>query len=125
MLSLPATSQSVTVVNGDTLICLPDSIARKVIADLETGDFRKTQIDSYLSDIKNLKEKITVKEETISNYIITVEKQEGIIAEKDVQLGIKDKEIDVLKKEKKGKFWQGLGSGTILGAVATLALILL
>ena len=66
MLSLPAISQSVTVVNGDTLICLPDNLTRKVIADLEAGDLCKIELASWITEAKGLREVISIQKEQIA-----------------------------------------------------------
>lgn len=122
MLSLPATSQSVTIVNNDTLICLPDSIARKVIADLEEGDLCQRELLSYKKDVESYLTLIGIKEEEIANFKTIVTKKDGIIAELNVQLGIKEKEIAVLKTGKAANYWKGLFTG--LGAGAGLVLVL-
>jgi len=122
MLSLPATSQSVTIVNNDTLICLPDSIARKVIADLEEGDLCQRELLSYKKDVESYLTLIGIKEEQITNFKTIVTKKDGIITELNVQLGIKEKEIAVLKTGKAANYWKGLLTG--LGAGAGLVLVL-
>ena len=122
ILSLPATSQSVTVVNNDTLICLPDSIARKVIADLEEGDLCQRELLSYKKDVESYLTLIGIKEEEITNFKTIVTKKDGIITELNVQLGIKEKEIAVLKTGKAANYWKGLFTG--LGAGAGLVLVL-
>jgi len=122
MLSLPATSQSVTIVNNDTLICLPDSIARKVIADLEEGDLCQKELLSYKKDVESYLTLIGIKEEEITNFKTIVTKKDGIITELNVQLGIKEKEIAVLKTGKAANYWKGLLTG--LGAGAGLVLVL-
>jgi predicted DNA-binding transcriptional regulator len=122
MLSLPATSQSVTIVNNDTLICLPDSIARKVIADLEEGDLCQRELLSYKKDVESYLTLIGIKEEEITNFKTIVTKKDGIITELNVQLGIKEKEIAVLKTGKAANYWKGLFTG--LGAGAGLVLVL-
>lgn len=122
ILSLPATSQSVTIVNNDTLICLPDSIARKVIADLEEGDLCQRELLSYKKDVESYLTLIGIKEEEITNFKTIVTKKDGIITELNVQLGIKEKEIAVLKTGKAANYWKGLFTG--LGAGAGLVLVL-
>ena len=71
-MSLPAISQSATVVNGDTLICLPDSIARKVIADLEAGDLCKKELASFTAEAKGLREVIELQKEQIGKKDKTI-----------------------------------------------------
>ena len=124
-MSLPATSQSVTVINNDTLICLPDHMVRRVIADLELSDFRKLEIESLKRDIESLREALKIKEEQLLNKNTTITKYEGIIEEKDKQLKLKDDELATLKKEKAGKYWNGLLTGLGTGAGVVLVLTLL
>jgi hypothetical protein len=124
-MSLPATSQSVTVINNDTLICLPDHMVRRVIADLELSDFRKLEIESFKRDIESLREALKIKEEQLLNKNTTITKYEGIVEEKDKQLKLKDDELATLKKEKAGKYWNGLLTGLGTGAGVVLVLTLL
>jgi len=124
-MSLPATSQSVTVINNDTLICLPDHMVRRVIADLELSDFRKLEIESFKRDIESLREALKIKEEQLLNKNTTITKYEGIVEEKDKQLKLKDDELATLKKEKTGKYWNGLLTGLGTGAGVVLVLTLL
>ena len=125
LLSLPATSQSATVINGDTLICFPDEMVRKIIADLESGDLAKKEVASYKVDISNLRLAIEAKDGQIANLNTKASNLQAIVQERDRQLGLKDDEIKVLKKDKKGNFFKGLFGGTLAGAITTVALILL
>ena len=125
MLSLPAISQSVTVVNGDTLICLPDSITRKVIADLEAGDLCKTQLESWVREAKGLKEVINIQKEQIVVKDKTIKALNETITEKGIQLETREKEIAVLKTDKAANYWKGLLTGLGTGAGLVLVLTLL
>lgn len=124
-MSLPAISQSATVVNGDTLICLPDSIARKVIADLEAGDLCKKELASYTAEAKGLREVIELQKEQIVKKDKSINGLQAIITEKDNQLAIKEKEIAVHKTASRSNYWKGLLTGFGSGAGIVLALILL
>lgn len=125
MLSLPAISQSVTVVNGDTLICLPDSVTRKVIADLEAGDLCKTQLESWVREAKGLKEVINIQKEQIVVKDKTIKALNETITEKGIQLETREKEIAVLKTDKAANYWKGLLTGLGTGAGLVLVLTLL
>lgn len=125
MLSLPAISQSVTVVNGDTLICLPDSVTRKVIADLEAGDLCKTQLESWIREAKGLKEVISIQKEQIVVKDKTIKALNETITEKGIQLETREKEIAVLKTDKAANYWKGLLTGLGTGAGLVLVLTLL
>jgi hypothetical protein len=122
MLSLPAISQSVTVVNGDTLICLPDSVTRKVIADLEAGDLCKIELASWITEAKGLREVISIQKEQIIVKDKTIKALNETITEKTIQLETREKEIAVLKTGKAANYWKGLLTG--LGAGAGLVLVL-
>ncbi len=124
-LSLPATSQSVTIVNNDTLICLPDSIARKVIADLEAGDLCQRELLSYKKDIESYLTLVGIKDEEIEKLKVIAVKKDGIITELNLQIGLKEKEIAVLKTDKAANYWKGLLTGLGTGAGLVLILTLL
>jgi hypothetical protein len=125
MLSLPAISQSVTVVNGDTLICLPDSVTRKVIADLEAGDLCKIELASWITEAKGLREVISIQKEQIIVKDKTIKALNETITEKTIQLETREKEIAVLKTGKAANYWKGLFTGLGTGAGLVLVLTLL
>jgi hypothetical protein len=125
MLSLPAISQSVTVVNGDTLICLPDSVTRKVIADLEAGDLCKIELASWITEAKGLREVISIQKEQIIVKDKTIKALNETITEKGIQLETREKEIAVLKTGKAANYWKGLFTGLGTGAGLVLVLTLL
>jgi hypothetical protein len=125
MLSLPAISQSVTVVNGDTLICLPDSVTRKVIADLEAGDLCKIELASWITEAKGLREVISIQKEQIIVKDKTIKALNETITEKSIQLETREKEIAVLKTGKAANYWKGLFTGLGTGAGLVLVLTLL
>lgn len=125
MLSLPAISQSVTIVNGDTLICLPDSLTRKVIADLEAGDLCKIELASWITEAKGLREVISIQKEQIVIKDKTIKALNETITEKKLQLETREKEIAVLKTDKAANYWKGLLTGLGTGAGIVLVLTLL
>ena len=124
-LSLPAISQSVTIVNNDTLICLPDSIARKVIADLEEGDLCQRELLSYKKDVESYLTLVGIKDEEIEKLKLIAVKKDGIITELNLQISLKEKEIAVLKSGKAANYWKGLLTGLGTGAGLVLVLTLL
>jgi len=125
MLSLPAISQSVTIVNGDTLICLPDSLTRKVIADLEAGDLCKIELASWITEAKGLRDVIDIQKEQIAVKDKTIKTLNETITEKKLQLETREKEIAVLKTDKAANYWKGLLTGLGTGAGIVLVLTLL
>ena len=125
MLSLPAISQSVTVVNGDTLICLPDNLTRKVIADLEAGDLCKIELASWITEAKGLRDVIDIQKEQIVVKDKTIKTLNETITEKKLQLETREKEIAVLKTDKAANYWKGLLTGLGTGAGIVLVLTLL
>ena len=100
-------------------------MVRKIIADLESGDLAKKEVDSYKVDISNLRLAIEAKDGQIVNLNTKASNLQAIVQERDRQLGLKDDEIKFLKKDKKGNFVKGLFGGTLAGAITTVALILL
>jgi len=124
-LSLPAISQSVTIVNKDTLICLPDSIARKVIADLEAGDLCKKELASFTREATGLRDVIEIQKQQIVKKDGAIKGYQEVIAEKELQIGLKEKEIAVLKTDKAANYWKGLLTGLGTGAGLVLVLTLL
>ena len=100
-------------------------MVRKIISDLETGDLAKKEVVSYKADVANLKIAIEAKDGQIANLNTKATNLQEVITEKDRQLGLKDDEIKVLKKDKKGNFFKGLFGGTLAGGIITVALILL
>jgi hypothetical protein len=125
MLSLPAISQSVTIVNGDTLICLPDSLTRKVIADLEAGDLCKIELASWITEAKGLRDVIDIQKEQIAVKDKAIKTLNETITEKKLQLETREKEIAVLKTDKAANYWKGLLTGLGTGAGIVLVLTLL
>ena len=125
MLSLPAISQSVTIVNGDTLICLPDSLTRKVIADLEAGDLCKIELASWITEAKGLRSVIDIQKEQIVVKDKTIKALNETVSENKIQLELRDKEIALLKTEKSAKYWKGLFTGLGTGAGIVLVLTIL
>ncbi len=124
-LSLPAISQSVTTVNKDTLICLPDSIARKVIADLEAGDLCKKELASFTREATGLRDVIEIQKQQIVKKDGAIKGYQEVIAEKELQISLKEKEIAVLKTDKAANYWKGLLTGLGTGAGLVLVLTLL
>ena len=125
LLSFPAISQSVTVVNGDTLVCFPETMVRQIMVDLETGDFCQKEKQSYLRDIENLRKLISIREKEHENTAGRLNDCQGIVKEKDLQIKLKEDEIKALKKEKGAKFWNGvgIGAGSSLAVVVILLLL--
>jgi len=122
---LPAISQSVTIVNGDTLICLPDSVARKVIADLEAGDLCKKELASFTREATGLRDVIEIQKQQIVKKDGAIKGYQEVIAEKELQISLKEKEIAVLKSGKAANYWKGLLTGLGTGAGLVLVLTLL
>lgn len=117
LVSSPAISQSVTVSNGDTLICLPSKVVRQIIIDLETGDLCQIELESHLRDIESLNQAITAKNGQIANLIDTKNNLNGIIDEKNSQIE-KHKKYEVkLRRQRKWNLYKGWTGGIIVGTV--------
>jgi hypothetical protein len=125
LLSFPAISQSVTVVNGDTLVCFPEPMVRQIMVDLETGDFCQKEKQSYLRDIENLRKLASIREQEYENTAGRLNDCQGIVKEKDLQIRLKNDEIQALKREKNSKFWNGAAIGFGTGVVGVAILLLL
>ena len=100
-------------------------MARKIIVDLESGDLAKKEVISYQTDINNLNTIIEAKDGQITNLTAKSVNLEKIVTEKNKQLGLKDDEIKVLRKDKRGNLFKGFFGGTAFGALVTVTLILL
>lgn len=125
LIAYPATSQSVITVKGDTLVCFPDHMVRQIIADLESGDFcieERSSLEKSIEDYKKLVETNKAQIDNLKQRLVTYD---DIFIEKQNQIELRDKEIDVLEKEKKSKFWNGFTFGIAGGSLVTTFLILL
>jgi len=124
LLSFQATSQSVIASNGDTLIYIPQKIARQVIVDLEKGDLCQKELESYLRDIENLNQAITAKDGQISNLIDTKNNLNGVIEEKNSQIEKQKKYQATLRRQRRWNLYKGWMGGTIVGTVVGIIIML-
>ena len=125
LIAYPATSQSVTIVKGDTLVCFPDHMVRQIIADLEAGDqcaIERISLEKSIEDYKKLVETNKAQLDNLQQRLVAYD---DIFIEKQSQIDLRDKEISVLEKEKKAKFWSGLSLGGVSGASIVAILLLL
>lgn len=100
-------------------------MVRQIIADLEAGDFcieERTSLEKSIEDYKKLVETNKAQIDNLKQRLVTYD---DIFIEKQNQIDLRDKEINVLEKEKKAKFWTGITFGASGGALATLLLLLL
>ena len=125
LMSFPAISQSVTVINGDTLICFPEPMVRQIMVDLETGDFCQQEKQSYLRDIGILRKLMVIREQEYENNVGRLNDCKGIVKEKDLQIRLKNDEIQALKREKGSNFWRGAALGLGTGIVGVTLIFLL
>ena len=124
LLSFQATSQSVIASNGDTLIYIPQKIARQVIVDLEKGDLCQKELESYLRDIENLNQAITAKDGQISNLTDTKANLNGIIDQKNSQIEKQEKYQATLRRQRRWNLYKGWMGGTIVGTVVGIIIML-
>ncbi len=122
---MPAISQSVIVVNKDTLVCLPETVTRKVIADLQAGDLCKIELESWIREAKGLRDVIDIQKEQIVKKDGITKALYETITEKGIQLETREKEIAVLKAGKAVNYWKGLLTGLGTGAALVLGLTVL
>jgi len=100
-------------------------MVRKIIADLEAGDqcaSEKTSLEKSIEDYKKL---LDNKKADIAALELRLRNYDDIFIEKQTQIELRDKEISVLEKEKKAKFWNGLTLGGVSGAGLVAILLLL
>src|SRR6056300_769722 len=124
LLSFQATSQSVIASNGDTLIYIPQKIARQVIVDLEKGDLCQKELESYLRDIENLNQAITAKDGQISNLIDTKNNLNGVIDQKNSQIERQEKYQATLRRQRRWNLYKGWMGGTIVGTVIGIIIMI-
>jgi len=100
-------------------------MVRQIIADLESGDqcaIERTSLEKSIEDYKNL---VKTNKDQIENLKQRLVAYDDIFIEKQSQIDLRDKEISVLEKEKKAKFWSGLYLGGVSGAGIIAILLLL
>lgn len=117
LLSFPAISQTVITNNGDTLVCIPQDIARQVIIDLEKGDLCQKELESYLRDIESLNGVIIAKDGQIANLISIKDNLNGVIDEKNAQIEKQKKYQTTLNRQRRWNLYKGWIGGTIVGTV--------
>ena len=122
----PLISQTVTTINNDTVICLPLSVSKQIIFDLESGDLCAEELELIKEDTANLNKKIYYLNDAI---LLMEEKEKSYLSQ------IKDyKGIDSLKTEKintiqykldKTKTTRNVFMGTSLGLLILTVLLIL
>ena len=120
-MSFPAISQSVTIVNNDTLVCFPDQMVRQMIVDLEEGDFCKNEKESLYKNIKSYQNIITAKDSVVFDLNKTIANLNAKVKQKDRLIKLTETERDNAIKEKKMAFYKGIG----VGAVPSLIILVL
>ena len=100
-------------------------MVRQIMVDLETGDFCQQEKQSYLRDIGNLRKLMVIREQEYENNVGRLNDCKGIVKEKDLQIRLKNDEIQALKREKGSNFWKGtvLGLGTGIVGVTLIFLL--
>ena len=122
----PLISQTVTTINNDTVICLPLSVSKQIIFDLESGDLCAEELELIKEDTASLNKKIYYLNDAI---LLMEEKEKSYLSQ------IKDyKGIDSLKTEKintiqhkldKAKTTRNVFMGTSLGLLILTVLLIL
>ena len=124
LLSFQATSQSVIASNGDTLIYIPQKIARQVIIDLEKLDLCEVEKESYLRDIESLNQAITAKDGQIANLVNTKNNLNGVIDQKNSQIERQEKYQATLRRQRRWNLYKGWMGGTIVGTVVGIIIMI-
>jgi len=68
----PLISQTVTIINNDTVICLPLLVSKQIVLDLESGDLCAEELELIKEDTTNLNKKIHY----LSNVVSLLEGKE-------------------------------------------------
>ena len=124
LLSFQATSQNVITNNGDTLVCIPQKIAREIIVDLERGDLCQKELESYLKDIQNLNQAIQAKDGQIANLLGVKDNLNGVIDEKNSQIKKQEKYQATLRRQRRWNLYKGWMGGTIVGTVIGIIIMI-
>ena len=89
----------------------------------------KGNLDTCAVVLKITQEKVVLLEEKankqgqlILNLNEIIENKDSIITEKDNIIVVRDEQIKVLKKEKRSKYWSGMGFGASIG-IAVMAIL--
>ena len=72
--------------------------------------------------VELLEEKANKQQQLILNLNTIITNKDGVISEKDNIINLKEEQITVLKKEKKSKYWSGMGTGASIG-IALMAIL--
>ena len=124
LLSFQATSQTAIASNGDTLIYIPQKIARQVIIDLEKGDLCQKELESYLRDIESLNQAIQAKDGQIANLLGVKDNLNGVIDEKNSQIKKQEKYQATLRRQRRWNLYKGWMGGTIVGTVIGIIIMI-
>ena len=100
-------------------------MVRQIIADLEAGDQCAIERISLEKSIEDYKKLVETNKAQLANLQQRLVAYDDISIEKQNQIELRDKEISVLEKEKKAKFWSGISLGSISGAGIVAILLLL
>ena len=93
-------------------------MVRQIMVDLETGDFCQQEKQSYLRDIENLRKLMTIREQEYENTVGRLNDCKGVVKEKDLQIRLKNDEIQ-------SNFWRGAALGLGTGIVGVTLIFLL
>jgi len=124
LLSFQATSQTAITSNGDTLIYIPQKIARQVITDLEKGDLCQKELESYLRDIESLNQAIQAKDGQIANLLGVKVNLNGVIDQKNSQIEKQEKYQATLRRQRRWNLYKGWMGGTVVGTVVGIIIML-
>lgn len=105
--------------------CLPDSVLKKVVDELIVKDHLQYTVSVQDSILGVYKLTIKDHQEKINTYILKEQEYKSIIGSLEQRIDIKAAQITDAKKEaKKGKLKAFL-TGTVVGGVITVILVLL
>lgn len=104
---------------------IPVEVLNKVIDELLVKDHLQFTVNVQDSILAVYKQKDSVHREKVNTYILKEQEYKSIISSLEQRIDIKDAQITDLKKEgKKGKIKSFL-TGTLVGGIVTVILIIL
>ena len=119
MMSLPLLSQTLS---SDSTIVVPKQAVKNALIMKGNLDTCSVVLQITQEKVVLLEEKANKQNQLILNLNQVITNKDGVIVEKDNIIKLKEEQIVVLKKEKRSKFWSGVGIGGSVG-VALMAIL--
>ena len=121
MMSSPLHSQTLL---SDSIV-VPTRAVKNALIVKQQHDTCHVVLTITQEKIVLLEDKSDKQNQLILNLNKIITNKDAVIVEKDKIITIKEEQIEVLKKQKRSKFWNGVGLGSSVGiAVAVILLAL-